>query len=165
MVEAEEAEESSEPLSVAVCASELVQPDDGVMDAETVGMTTSSVCGRPLSVPTKTCCVVDTPALVVALSGKMVAAAVAIALARTKSCEERIAIDFRDRDAESWQNIQECGDGIWIRDGKTAPGRLQRKSEARTITPTEPYETRAKRLLNQETVTRDNCGCGSRSFN
>lgn len=110
-----EAEESSEPLSVAVCASELVQPDDGVIDAEIVGMVTSSVCGSPLSVPTKTCCVVDIAAIAVALSGKMVAAAVAIAEARTKSCEERIAIDFRDRDAESWQNVQVCGDAKWIR--------------------------------------------------
>lgn len=105
-----EAEDSSEPLSVTVCTSELVQPDDSVIDAETVGIVTSSVCESPLSVPTKTCCVVDTPAIVVALSGKMVADADAIALARTKKCEERIAIDFRDRDAESWQDVQVCGD-------------------------------------------------------
>lgn len=96
-----EAEEPSELLSVAVCASELVHPDDGVIEAETVGIATSSVFGSPLSVPTKTCCVVETPTTVVELSGNMVAAAVAIALARTKNCEERIVIDFRNREAES----------------------------------------------------------------
>lgn len=118
-----EAEESSEPLSVAVCVSGLVQPDDGVMDAETAGRVASSVFGSPLSVPIKTCCVVDTPTTVVALSGKTVAAAVAIAVARTNNCEERIVIDFRDREAESWQNVQVCGDTKWDPSlQQTAPG-------------------------------------------
>jgi hypothetical protein len=103
-----EAAESSEPLLVvttptSVCASELVQLDDTVIDAETAGTVTSSALESPLSVPTKTCCTVDAPITVVTLSGKMVAAAVATALARTKSLAERIVVDFRDREAESWQ--------------------------------------------------------------